>query len=201
MAASAISPADPPISQTTPPLCGEPGHVQRIVLAGFMGSGKSTVGRVLAHQLGWAFTDLDACIEARLGLSVPEIFAQHSESFFRAAEVADLRPLLAIPQRVIALGGGAPATPALRALLVAAKHTTIVHLRAPFPVLYERCRLQSLDMTSTGRPLLGDKAEAAQRFGQRLQMYDAVAHWATDAAAGPPDVVASAILERLGLSA
>ncbi len=175
-----------------------PAAVQRIVLTGFMGSGKSTVGRVLAHRLGWDFADLDRCIEARLGLSVPEIFAVDGEAAFRATEVQELGRLLCGFSRVIALGGGAPGTPALRASLRGGVGTAVVHLHAPFAVLYDRCQKQAGQADAVLRPLLGDTEAAARRYQDRLQIYAAVAHCVVDAAESPT-VVAEAILNRLKL--
>ncbi len=162
-----------------------------------MGSGKTTVGRFLADQLGWQFVDLDTAIEARVGLSVPGIFASLGEEVFRQLEVDEFESLLVATDKVIALGGGAPGTAAIRELLRAAPHTFVVHLGAPFQLLYERCRLQTLDPQATTRPLLGDEAAAATRFERRLALYQAIAHWEADAAAGPPVDVASVIAKRV----
>lgn len=198
MAALAILPAepDPPFAFGT--VCGTGQNaVQRLVLTGFMGSGKSTVGKLLAHGLGWSFADLDRVIEARLGLSVPEIFFRHGEDLFRAAEVEDLKDLLATSQVVIALGGGAPGSLAVRELLRETTQTTVIHLQAPFAVLYERCRLQALDSTATGRPLLSGEAVTATRFRERMPFYAEVAHWTADSSATPQEASAT-ILRRLG---
>lgn len=197
MAALAILLAepDPPFAFET--VCGAwQNAVQRLVLTGFMGSGKSTVGKLLAHGLGWSFADLDQVIEARLGLSVPEIFSLHGEGLFRAAEAQDLKDLLATSQVVIALGGGAPSSLAVRELLRETTQTVVIHLQAPFAVLYERCRLQALDSTATCRPLLSDEAATAMRFRERMPLYDEVAHWTADASATPREVSAT-ILRRL----
>ena len=193
MAASAILPAEPalPVSKGV-----RPADVQRLVLTGFMGSGKSTVGKILAEKLGWSFADLDQVVEAKLGLSVPEIFSLHGEAVFRAAEVEDLNDLLATSQVVIALGGGAPSSLGVRALLRETTQTRVIHLRAPFTVLYERCRLQALDSTVTGRPLLSEEAATAIRFRERMPFYDEVAHWSADTSATPQEVSAT-ILRRL----
>jgi shikimate kinase len=81
-----------------------------LYLTGFMGAGKTTVGRVLAEKLGWNFADLDSIIEAREGMPVSVIFADHGEEAFRRMETAALRDLIAGIQRgdptVVALGGG-----------------------------------------------------------------------------------------------
>src|ERR1700749_3713805 len=89
----------------------------RIVLTGFMGSGKSTVGPLLAAELGWAFLDLDTEIERRTGLTVPQIFAEQGEAAFRKEETAALAAVLGRTRTVIALGGGAPETLGNRLLL------------------------------------------------------------------------------------
>ena len=80
-----VQTADPSASQTAEPANPLilPAHLRRIVLTGFMGAGKTTVGRLLAARLGWDFLDLDASIESRTGLAVPSIFAAHSEAHFR----------------------------------------------------------------------------------------------------------------------
>jgi len=82
-----------------------------IYLVGFMGSGKSTVGRALADDLGWTFHDLDEEIERREGTTISEIFDTHGEATFRQAETAALRELVRSVEggrpQVISLGGGA----------------------------------------------------------------------------------------------
>lgn len=78
-----------------------------IVLVGFMGAGKSTIGRLLAKRIGTAFVDADAAIEAEQGRSIPEIFAADGEAGFRRIEAETITRLLARRHGVIALGGGA----------------------------------------------------------------------------------------------
>ena len=96
-----------------------PATLGRIVLTGFMGAGKSTVGRLLAAQLGWAFLDLDEHLEARTGLSIAGLFALHGEDHFRRVESAALASALGSAHTVIALGrryaGAAHQSPAARA--------------------------------------------------------------------------------------
>lgn len=77
-----------------------------IVLAGFMGTGKSSVARVLAARLGWRFVDSDARIVERARMSIPEIFARHGEARFRQLEREIAPQLAALPKVVIATGGG-----------------------------------------------------------------------------------------------
>jgi shikimate kinase len=78
----------------------------RVFLVGFMGSGKSTTGRALAHQVGSLFWDLDARVEARLGMPVSEVFARHGEPVFRAAETKQLDACGRVGSLVVATGGG-----------------------------------------------------------------------------------------------
>ncbi|MSR35145.1 MAG: shikimate kinase [Gemmatimonadetes bacterium] len=79
---------------------------QRVVLVGFMGSGKSTVGRLLASRLGWTFVDLDEAVEKRAGASVEELFRTRGEETFRALEREAGAAALARPATVLAPGGG-----------------------------------------------------------------------------------------------
>ena len=77
-----------------------------VYLAGFMGSGKSTIGPILANTLGWEFYDLDRVIENRLDKKVVEIFEQHGEDFFREKETEILTELSLKQNCIISLGGG-----------------------------------------------------------------------------------------------
>lgn len=80
--------------------------IRHIFLTGFMGAGKTTVGRALAAQLGWDFLDLDRLIEQRVGRGIPEIFAAEGEGAFRDQESLALRSLPADRPLVVATGGG-----------------------------------------------------------------------------------------------
>ncbi len=90
---------------------------ERIVLVGFMGAGKSTVGRLVARRLAYAFEDMDGRIEARSGRTIAAIFRDDGEQAFRALEREEARLLGELPRRVVAAGGGAFAQPDTRALL------------------------------------------------------------------------------------
>src|ERR1700685_3288188 len=86
------------------------GELRTIVLVGFMGAGKTSVGRALSRRLGLSFEDLDDRIQVREGKTIGQIFQESGEAEFRKAEPAALRELLAepgSPSRVVALGGGA----------------------------------------------------------------------------------------------
>lgn len=83
-----------------------PGRIVYII--GFMGSGKTTVGKKLASHLGWQFIDLDKKIEEHTGERIPEIFSKHGEAYFRVVESEMLRSLISEKQTVISTGGGTP---------------------------------------------------------------------------------------------
>lgn len=80
----------------------------KIYLVGFMGSGKTTIGKKLAGLLGWTFTDLDKKIEQKTGKTIPSIFSEHGEAHFRRVESEVLRESSTIRGVVISTGGGAP---------------------------------------------------------------------------------------------
>jgi shikimate kinase len=149
---------------------------ERVVLTGFMGSGKSTVGPLLAGELGWTFVDLDNEIERRTGLTVPQIFETRGEEAFRREETAALVAALGHARTVIALGGGAPETLANRLLLEQTPATAIVYLAAPFVTLAERCAQQAADPSATSRPNFADIAAAEARFASRRPLYRRLAH-------------------------
>jgi shikimate kinase len=171
-----------------------PVSVDRVVLTGFMGSGKTTVGRLLAERLGWTFHDLDDEIERRTGKTVPEIFAQSGEGAFRRQESAALASVLGQHHIVLALGGGAPETFTNQLLLEQTPHTAVVYLKAPLETLVARCERQAEDSGATERPLLG---EAKDRFARRHPIYERLArHRVTTTEMEAAEVV-SAILESL----
>jgi len=146
-----------------------PAGLDRIVLTGFMGSGKTTVGAMLAEQLGWRFLDLDHEIEQREGRSVPQIFAESGEQHFRRLETAALASLLGQRRVVLALGGGVPEELGNRLLLEQTPRTAVVYLAAEFATLIERCRRQGIE-----RPVLADEAVAAERFARRKPHYERI---------------------------
>jgi shikimate kinase len=157
---------------TTPEL---PQSLRHIVLTGFMGAGKSTIGRLLAARLGWNFLDLDHHLESRAGLSVPEIFARHGEPHFRRLESTALASALGQPRTVLALGGGTPEFLTNRLLLEQTPGTVTIFLDAPFPTLFDRCVLQEIS-----RPVLADPAAAQLRFAERHPIYRRLAKHTID---------------------
>lgn len=123
----------------------EPGG--NVVLIGFMGSGKSTMGIRLSYQLRYALEDTDKLIEARAGKSISEIFAQEGEEAFRQMETELLEKLAEKKgQRIYSVGGGTPVRAVNRPLLK--KLGTVVYLRTRPETVYERLK------DDTTRPLL-----------------------------------------------
>ena len=179
-----------------------------VTLTGFMGSGKSTVGKVLADFLGCPFYDLDELIVKKAGKSIPDIFAQDGEAAFRQLEARILRQQVekyAESTVVLALGGGAVLAPASAALLH--EKTVCVYLRASLETL-----LQRLEGETAGRPLLQeipdqvgddggsvvmpgpDRASVADRLASREPIYEKTAHVIVDTDGLSPDEVADEII-------
>lgn len=127
-----------------------------IVLVGLMGAGKTSVGRRLAEKLGIPFVDADHEIETAAGKTIPEIFADHGESYFREGERRVIARLLQAGAQVLATGGGAYMNDETRAGI--RDHGVSVWLRADLPLLMKRV------MKRPGRPLLqNDDPEAVMR--------------------------------------
>ncbi len=168
-----------------------------LVLIGFMGAGKSTVGRLLAHQLACPLIDLDAEISRAHG-PIPELFSARGESGFRAIEHHHLNLILPELPRpsILALGGGAFLQPANRELL--ARHSaTVIFLDAPFAVL--RARIAD---TGHQRPLVRDLDRLGELFEQRRPTY-LLAHHTFDASASDPSALVNSLVQlanRLGIS-
>lgn len=140
----------------------------RIVLTGFMGSGKSTVGPLLAKRLGWRFIDVDDVIEAEAGCKIAELFTRHGEEAFRDREHETIAALVASDALVLALGGGAIEREETRALLLGAPDTLLVHLEVKLATTLARCR-----GTEHTRPVLADQENLVRRYEKRLPLYRA----------------------------
>ena len=153
----------------------KPEVLDRIVLTGFMGSGKTTAGTLLADRLGWRFLDLDREIEARHQRTVPQIFAENGEAHFRHLESSTLASLLGERRLVLALGGGAPEELGNRLLREQTPHTAVVYLCANFDTLVARCAVQATDPSATARPNLADLNLAERRFRLRRPHYERIA--------------------------
>jgi shikimate kinase len=171
-----------------------PGQCTQILLTGFMGAGKSTVGRQLAGRLGWRFVDVDAWVEEQAGATIAELFAHHGEAHFRTLEVEAIRALSAKGHTVLALGGGALESEATRSLVGSLDSACIVFLDAPLDVLLERCRRQP---GAAVRPLLKDMELLESRLARRLPHYRN-AHLTIATTGLTAERVAAAIVEKLG---
>ncbi len=139
-----------------------------VVLIGFMGAGKTSVGRALSRHLGWPFEDLDDRIESREARRIDQIFLESGEPDFRRAESAALRELLTeLPgsPRVVALGGGAFARPENVELLKAAR-VRLVFLDGAADELMERC-----DREGRVRPMRRSPRQFRELYEQRRASY------------------------------
>ena len=153
-----------------------------IYLVGFMGSGKSTVGALLARELGWAFADLDSIIEAGQSATIRDIFERMGESFFRQIERAALTEVSKTEPAVVALGGGTFAQEPNVELIRDAGGTT-VWLDCSVEELWRRCA------KINNRPLFRDPETFAQLLGQRLPYYQLAEHRVSTNGRDPREVV------------
>jgi shikimate kinase len=136
-----------------------------VVLVGFMGVGKTSVGTELARLLERSFVDTDPMVEQRSGRSIPELFAE-GESVFRTVEREAVRTALQLPPCVIALGGGAFSQPGAAELIRA--QALVVHLYTPWGVLRHRLAELAVD-----RPMVRDRQpwQVQDLFLQRMDSY------------------------------
>lgn len=133
-----------------------------VTLMGFMGSGKTTVGRILATRLGWDFVDTDRLVETQAGMAIPEIFATRGEAAFRSMEAAVIQEVSRGDRQVIATGGGAVLDPANRLALRMAG--VVVHLKASPELLWRR-------VSGSDRPLAEDPVAFRTRYQERYPLY------------------------------
>jgi len=163
-------------SPSNMPTTGPVSKCRMVCLTGFMGSGKSTIGRLLAAQLAWRFVDLDAEIERESGMSISQIFAQKGEAVFREIEHQCLTRVLGSASErnmrlVLALGGGTFAQPRNAALIRefgGAQRGTgaaVIWLDCATEDLLQRCVLMG------DRPLFRDEASFRKLYEERLPYY------------------------------
>jgi shikimate kinase len=165
---------------------------KNIVLIGFMGSGKSTVGRELHHRLGYPLVDMDHIIEQRAGKPITAIFAEDGEEKFRNMETWLLEELCdpAAPRRIISTGGGIVGRERNRDLLRNLGY--VVWLHAPTPVILERTA------KNRDRPLLHTEDPAARieaLLAVRKPLYEETAHLKVETAGLHCGELATGILE------
>ena len=162
---------------------------ENVVLIGFMGTGKSTIGRQIAQRLGFQFLDVDHLIVEREGAPVAELFAQHGEAAFRRLETQTLNSLHHLRRCVIASGGGSVVREENRACL--RQLGFVVGLTASEEVIFERVSrntkrplLHTADPRGTIRALLAERAEA----------YAATAQFVVDTSALTPPAIVDLIV-------
>ncbi len=161
---------------------------ENIVLIGFMGSGKSTVGRLVAKRSSRYFLDTDTLIELQEGMSVTSIFEERGESFFRNLEYRCAQWLAAcVSGAVVSTGGGMPSVAAAELKRIG----TIVYLKLPFEKILERLSTQERVL----RPLFFDKESAEALYMEREKIYASQADITIDASASI-DRLADEILEQ-----
>ena len=156
-------------------LRGMPARRTNIVLIGFMGSGKSSIGRLVAGRMGFQFVDTDALIVQRAGMPIPQIFAESGEESFREQETAAIESLGPLSRCVIATGGGAVLREKNRALLRALGF--VVLLTASEETIFRRVA------RNTKRPLLqteNPRETVAQMLAARREVYEAAAEHIVD---------------------
>lgn len=161
---------------------------RNLVLTGFMGTGKTTVGRLVAARLGWPFVDTDDFVEQAAGQPIAAVFAQQGEAAFRALERAACARAAQLERHVIATGGGALLDPATRAAFLA--RGLVICLRADRDTILQRLG------GGADRPLFGgDRARLDALLAARAALYDALLHQVnTDGR--PPEAVAEEIVTR-----
>lgn len=170
----------------------------RCYLVGMRATGKTTVGRLLAERLGWAFFDIDEEIEHRTQKTIHELFTLHGEPFFRVLERDVLISLSDKSPAVIATGGGIVLSEPNRELL---KRTgRVIWLHAPPSVLWQR--MQADPTTASRRPNLGcgGLAELESLDQARRPLYREVAHDVLDTSLSTPETIAEEILEKCRIS-
>ena len=163
-----------------------------LFLIGYRGSGKTTVGKIVANRLGWAFVDADADLEERHGRTIRDIFTTEGELGFRDKEAAVLADLCARTNTVIATGGGIVLREANRQLLK--RHGSVAWLTADPAVLLER--IQADPTTAERRPNMasGGLAEIEQLLAVREPLYRACTDVVVPVGALSPEQAADAIL-------
>jgi shikimate kinase len=147
-------------------------NTDKLYLVGFMGAGKTTIGRALSRRIGWRFVDIDEQIEVRARRSVASIFAQHGEPYFRQLEREVLGELLPLRQVVVATGGGTFAETDNRALMLA--DGAVAWLDIPLTTVWDRVPADGR------RPLAADRGAMEQLYARRRLAY-AEAHVRIDA--------------------
>jgi shikimate kinase len=168
--------------------------MENIALIGFMGSGKTTTGKLLAERLGWRFTDTDTLIENAAGRSIPDIFANEGEVAFRNRETAAIQEACRGFCQVIATGGGAILRP-----------DNIVELHGSSLIIWLTARPEVVvartEKAAQSRPLLVRRdddlfSHILKMLGERGPLYQSAAHLIIDTSDRSPDAVAVEIQRK-----
>jgi len=142
-----------------------------IVLIGFMGSGKTSVGKTLSRELFREFVDVDSVIEKEQNATIMELFYTHGEEYFRTLEQTCIDALCEKSGRIISTGGGLPIYSRLP------EGSLIINIDADFDVILARLSKKEREK----RPLLQDERRARELFEQRKDCYREIAHFNVDA--------------------
>ena len=173
--------------KSAPTLHGIGDPVRLLVLTGFMGAGKTTVGKLLAASIRWPFVDVDAMIESNTGQSIATLFERHGEPWFRELEHDTIRHLALGKQStetdphpetdpaessdtkhcVLALGGGAIEDTRTRRLLLETPGVRLIHLEVSLNEAIRRCTAEAQSV----RPVLANQERLAERYATRLALY------------------------------
>ncbi|MFH0942230.1 MAG: shikimate kinase [Chloroflexota bacterium] len=165
-----------------------------IVLIGMRGSGKTSVGRLLAARMGRRFIEMDEMITKKAGMSVSEIVARHGWPEFRKIESEVVRTVARLNNTVNATGGGVVSSEAnVRALKKTGK---LVWLRASLETLLERTQHDPSRPSLTGRP---PEEDMAATLKERLPVYQRAADFIVDTDAATPEAVAETIIRLLAM--
>lgn len=165
---------------------------KNLVLIGFMGCGKSTIGRELHDRLGYPLVDMDQLIEEKAGKSIPEIFKDDGEAHFRDLETSTLKELCQpdAPRRIISTGGGVIGREENRALLQDLGY--VVWLKAPADVILQRTsKNKNRPLLQTENPM--EQIESLMKV--RDPLYEETAHLKLDTAGLDCDEVTTGIIE------
>ncbi len=187
-AISAVYPGTGGTSVKTPEI--EKTEKTNVALVGFMGAGKTAVGKALARKMGKPFADLDALVEKKAGKSVARIFKEDGEPVFRKLEKASTTDIACKSGRVIACGGGVPLDPAN---ITALKQSSVV-------VYLKTSNTEIIKRVSSGpvRPLLADGKDITTLIAARTPFYEQSADITIDTTRITIECVAEKIIERLG---
>jgi shikimate kinase len=161
---------------------------EHLYLVGFMGSGKSTIGPILAELLQREFVDLDDRIVERAGKSIPEIFKEQGEQEFRRLESACLKQVARRPGAVVALGGGALESGENRETI--ARSGRCLWLKVDLEEAWNRCRRNS------DRPLARSRPEFERRFRLREPLF-AACEWQVETSGATPEEVSNRIVQLI----